>query len=659
MPPQKLFYLVFQNILRNKKNFVFSTVGIVVGVGMFTFFLSLGEGIREGVLNRIYPINQLEIEPRTVNLLGVKERLTDVPLNDERLAQLTDIDGVASAYPKQRSKFQARLWGGKSLFERDVHTEAFFDGIDPPLLFDEIRANELGTSADGSGRRRKRKLPCKRDGECGPAQECRDEVCEDIQYFRLFKDWGEDIPCVSDDGCARGAACLGGFCRDNVCDPVNSNCAEGSHCQTTFCDKDADCGGTESCTDGRCSRGYCVVLCDPTSGAGVASSIPPRSTCAPHEWCVGRRCEKDSDCSGAGVCHDGRCSDIWACERIPCELATFGDQYTDLSSVGRGSVPGWCADGSIPREGQVCDMPLQCPERTYCAPPVRPAYQGTCELPIPVVLSPFLVEMFNTTAATALGLRRVSETQALLGLGFRIQFGDSFFADDVAKERQVIKRAQIVGFSNKALDLGVTMPLRYVERANARFRGTQQSGLFDSVLLDTISNESVHRVTAAVEQMGFELSRKSRDAKKAGNMLYILTLVFALISWVILTIAAINISHTFLMVIFERKREIGVLRSIGATRMDIRKLVLAEAALIGVVGGVLGLILSVLASYGVNSVAQQALKDLPFRPDNFFVYSLSYMLASIGMAIVFCIMGAFMPANRAAKLDPAEVLSQA
>ena len=654
MPWKRLLHLVLQNIARNKVNFVFSSVGILIGTGMFTFFVGLGEGIRTGVLNRIYPINQVEVEPKTVTVLGVKETLDDVPLTDERVEQFRSIEGISSAYPKQRSKFQARLWGGQSLFGRDVHTEAFFDGIRPVLVTDELRENEGGSKSAG-GHKKKRHLPCRNDGECGPGQQCTDGVCADIEYWRQFQDHGEYWPCSKDEMCTTGL-CIGYECRPREC-PAGDDaaCGDGSLCAAWGCESDADCGGAEaSCVEGKCSRGFCQKACDPGDAAG---SIPPQGGCESHEWCVGTRCDADGDCGG-GACVDGRCQGRHACEAVPCHIQGGSDIYSSRPVDFRGQVDGVCADGSAPDDKGACAIPLPCPERTYCQTASVEKTVGHCELPVPVVLSPFLVEMFNTTAATALGLSRVSETQALLGLGFRVQYGDSFFTDDRAKSSQVVKRAQIVGFSNKALDLGVTMPLAYVERANARYRGTKASGEYDSVILEAATNEDVHRVTAAADRMGFELSRKSRDAKKAGNMLYILTVVFSLISWVIMIIAAVNISHTFLMVVYERKRELGVLRSIGATKADIRRLVLVEAGFIGVVAGLFGNVVSWCGSLAINAAAGSYLTDMPFRPDSFFVFEPRMIALSIAGAIAFCLFGALVPAQRAASLDPAEVLSQ-
>jgi ABC-type antimicrobial peptide transport system permease subunit len=65
------------------------------------------------------------------------------------------------------------------------------------------------------------------------------------------------------------------------------------------------------------------------------------------------------------------------------------------------------------------------------------------------------------------------------------------------------------------------------------------------------------------------------------------------------------------------------------------------------------------SSHAVDFLAARALANLPFRPESFFVFSLPIVGASIGLSVVFCVVGAYSPANHAARLDPAVVMGQA
>ncbi len=644
-----LLALLRQTLQRDRRHFALSSVGIVVGIGMFAFFVALGTGIRRNVLEVVYPVTLIEVQPRVVNVFGLQQRATDVPLDERQLARIRAIEGVAAVYPKQRSRVQARMWGGESLFGKALAAEAFFDGLPADLIRPELAAHEPPPRQT-----RRHRLPCRSDAECPAGQTCRDRACQDVVFAERFRDRGEVVECRSDDECAAPDRCLGGRCRT----PCHGDADCGAHgrCVPVACRGDADCGGqAHSCREGRCTYGWCAVAC----GAPAPPGHPPgQAHCPLGQWCVGQPCTAQSDCP-SGACSQGRCIEAGVCEPIPCEYARARDQFRDDRHALRATVPGVCADGSAPAPGKKCDAPLRCPVGTYCAARNAASRKGWCEPPVPAVASPLLVEMFNTSVASSIGLRPIANRRMLLGLQGGIVFGDSFFGHSERRSRQVTKRVELVGFSDKAMEFGLTVPLAYVRRANARLRGRQAAERFDTVMVEVTSNDAVAPVIHALEGMGFELTRRSRDARKAATLLYVLTALFVLISWIVLGIAALNIAHTFLMLIAERRHEIGVLRAVGATRGEVRKLVLGEAALVGAAGAVFGYALARLGAWGLERLVASTWRHIPFLPRHFFAFDPLLFGAAVVLAIVFCIAGAVVPAGRAARLDPARVLSEA
>lgn len=604
------------NIRRNKRSFLLSSVGLVVGVATLTFFINLGMGIQEGVLNRIYPVNQIEIEPTTVGIIGLREQVIDPSRLDAGMVdKLRALPGVTRVYPKLRSKLQARLWGGKALFGYAARAEAFFDGLDPELLQGELKRFER---VDDKRERAKLRRPitCLRDEECPLGQACREGgTCGDVEYWSHFVDRGVAIPCDDADGgayCPPGQACSGGTCQV-LCEGAEGACAEGSICVPPP----------------MCPSGSCPGVC-------------------------GASCQVDGDCPESAACVDFRGVGR-ACQRLRCELPSPELQFSDRLGDQAGRIIGRCANGVAP--GSPGCEPLPCPGGTYCAALNVTTTEGFCEAPIPIVMSPVLIELFNSSAATSLGMQKIDGIDAMLGFQFRLQLGDSYFAADLPKDKQAVKRAEITGFSQKALEFGVTMPLSIVRAINARYKGREAATTFDTFILETEGNEDVSRLIAEAEDLGFSLSRKSEDARKAADLLFILTVVFSFISVVIMFVAAVNIMHTFLTLVTERRYEIGIMRAIGATRGDIRRLFLIEASVLGLFGGVLGN----LVSYGVSRVVNWAgvtyLKGIPFRPDEFFVYDWRVIVGGVLFAWLFCLVGAWIPASRAARLDPAVVLT--
>lgn len=307
--------------------------------------------------------------------------------------------------------------------------------------------------------------------------------------------------------------------------------------------------------------------------------------------------------------------------------------------------------------GSLLDHPERpCPPGTYCAARAVTAVEGFCEEPLPALLNPFIVTIYNSTAAVALGVPRIDGVELILGLPFRILYGNSFFARDEAPDQQVVRQAVIRGFSTKALEMGVTFPLPVVERINARFRGSEASRRHDSVIVESEGNEDIPAVVARLKALGFELDEKSESAQKAGTMLFILSALFAFIALVILGVSAITISNTFLLLVLQRRREIGVLRAVGASRAHVRTIFLAESAAVGLLGALLGNGLAWAAARGLDALALRYFQGLAFLPERFFVFTPAHVLASLGLGLAFAVLGALIPAKRAARLDPAVAL---
>ena len=79
-----------------------------------------------------------------------------------------------------------------------------------------------------------------------------------------------------------------------------------------------------------------------------------------------------------------------------------------------------------------------------------------------------------------------------------------------------------------------------------------------------------------------------------------MTAVIAIIGWIVVVVSAITLLNTLMLSVLDRRREIGVLRAIGSTRRFTRNAILAEAAGIGIVGGILGLILGSAIQYLIS-----------------------------------------------------------
>lgn len=276
--------------------------------------------------------------------------------------------------------------------------------------------------------------------------------------------------------------------------------------------------------------------------------------------------------------------------------------------------------------------------------------------PIPVLLSKRMIEIYNSSFAQARGLPKINEALVPFLPPLPLTLNHSFISKDYRGQIEKT-RIKIVGLSQHAIMGGITVPLQTARKLNLKYAGKRSAETYEAAILEVASSDFLGPVQQTINQLGFDVDlSEKRMAESVGLAVILVTLGFSLISLTIVAIAAVNIAHTFFMIVYERKREIGLLRALGATRADIRSMVLGEASLVGLVGGVVGASLGFFISGLVDLLANRVLPDFPFKPDSYFSYPWWLFVGSVLFAIIFCVLGAMFPAKKAARLDPASTL---
>jgi lipoprotein-releasing system permease protein len=132
--------------------------------------------------------------------------------------------------------------------------------------------------------------------------------------------------------------------------------------------------------------------------------------------------------------------------------------------------------------------------------------------------------------------------------------------------------------------------------------------------------------------------------------------VYFLVLLLMILVGAFNIVSTLVMVVMEKRKDIAILRSMGATRESIRKIFLFKGCVIGVVGTALGVLLG-LAVCGLIAQYKFALPEgmflistVPVR-----VYWSNFLLVTVASFMV-CFLASIYPSRQAAKLDPVEII---
>lgn len=167
--------------------------------------------------------------------------------------------------------------------------------------------------------------------------------------------------------------------------------------------------------------------------------------------------------------------------------------------------------------------------------------------------------------------------------------------------------------------------------------------------------DNVSAVAKQIREMGYNVETNAEMMDSVNRQMGIIQAVLGGIGAVSLFVAAIGIANTMMMSIYERTKEIGVMKVLGCSLKNIRQMFLAEAAFIGIFGGIIGNILSLLMSAAINALTANS-DMLGTGGANISYIPVWLMLVSIGFAMLVGIVAGYFPAKRAMKLSPLEAI---
>ena len=297
-----------------------------------------------------------------------------------------------------------------------------------------------------------------------------------------------------------------------------------------------------------------------------------------------------------------------------------------------------------------CRSDRECGEEGYCSGRDLGG-RGICRRYVPVLVSNHLVELYNGSFRRAYRLPQL-DPEAVLGFTFEMSFGASTIRRSTG--RPVVERMRLAGFSDQAMTLGVTLPLEFVRELNGRFGSAEASNAYHSAVLQLESSGAAPSVLAAVEDMNLLVT--DRGARRAAHLMTLLLLIIGAVGAAVLVVAALSVAQSFFVTVWSRRREIGVMRAIGASRGHIRSLYLAEAVCMGAVAGVVGAASATAMAWLIDWLGRSWVPDFPYKPDSFFVFDPRLLVGAVVLAVAACAVGAAIPVFRAVSKDPADAL---
>src|SRR5262249_1280715 len=214
--------------------------------------------------------------------------------------------------------------------------------------------------------------------------------------------------------------------------------------------------------------------------------------------------------------------------------------------------------------------------------------------------------------------------------------------------------------SGAFLPLNLAESLRVVQGNDTRevFGSSLASGAqeYASLNVRVPKASAVPDVEASLQQMGFSTFSLLDFTRSMRRVFAILDLLLGIFGSLALAVASLGIINTLVMAILERRREIGVLKALGASDRDVRQLFFAEASVMGIAGGALG----VLLGWGIGRIIQFVtaayLRQQGIPAENIWLVPWWLVAGAMAFSLVVSLAAGMYPASRAAKLDPVEAL---
>ncbi|EJT5932322.1 ABC transporter permease [Clostridium perfringens] len=180
----------------------------------------------------------------------------------------------------------------------------------------------------------------------------------------------------------------------------------------------------------------------------------------------------------------------------------------------------------------------------------------------------------------------------------------------------------------------------------------EQLTTYEGIDVRVDDKEMLESYEGTLRNMGYQTSSFKEFEKQTRSMLLGVNIILGSLAGISLLVAALGITNTMNMAIYERNREIGVIKVIGGSVRDVIKIFVGEACAISITGGFISIILGVLATLGINSVAKSITENMMGQPiEKISVPSFSLILGILVFCLVIGFIAGILPARKAAKTD--------
>lgn len=237
---------------------------------------------------------------------------------------------------------------------------------------------------------------------------------------------------------------------------------------------------------------------------------------------------------------------------------------------------------------------------------------------------------------------------------------------DKPEEKRI--RIRIAGILEKGgrFDYTLFLSIKETEDLNAWASGSRVNTAvegYDTVYIQANDLDMVDSIEDQINQSGYAAYSIQSQMRQLNLLFSAIQAVLGAIGGIALLVAGVGIANAMIMAIYERTREIGLMKAVGARNREIMAIFLTEAGFIGMLGGITGAIIGWLLGKGVGLIAQAYLRSVISEADtggagipNLVYTPLWLILFAVGFSALVGVISGLYPALRATRMDPIQAL---
>lgn len=253
--------------------------------------------------------------------------------------------------------------------------------------------------------------------------------------------------------------------------------------------------------------------------------------------------------------------------------------------------------------------------------------------------------IISSASAKILGYEKVEE---MMGQDIKINL---FIPSDDRGNVNIVnidKNYKVVGIINNENTSFIYVPIATLDEVALP--------IYSSLKVKTGNETQLEIVREKIIQKGLLVSSVSDTIDQTKKIFKIIQIVLGAFGMIALIVSAIGMFNTMTITLLERTKEIGIMRAIGVSDIDIAKLFLMEAVIMGSLGGASGVVIGVVCGEAFNFFINILAKNFGGQALNVFQVPIWFVLFVLGFSILTGFLTGLYPAKRAANLNPLEAL---